>query len=153
MPNPGKVSVPQDDDEYFERMTRALFAAGLNWKMIENKWPNFKKAFLGFKLAKVSKLSEREIRKLLADTGIVRNEKKIRATVYNAGKFILIGKEAGSFEKYLKSFGKDEERLQIDLRERFHHLGPSSARMFLWLSGYKLTPNADEKAWISSHHD
>ena len=152
MPNPGKVTVPRSDDEYFARMTRALFAAGLNWKMIENKWPNFKKAFSDFNLVKVAKLSEKDIKKLLTDTGIVRNEKKIRATVYNAGEFIGIGKEAGSFKKYLESFGKDEERLQVDLKERFHHLGPSSARMFLWLAGYRLTPNADEKAWMPSHH-
>ncbi len=152
MPPSVRVTQPKDDSEYFERMTRALFAAGLNWKMIENKWPEFKRAFSGFAIAKVANLSERGVGRLIKDAEIVRNEKKIRATVYNAGEFVRLGREFGSFRKYLQSFGRDEELLQEDLQERFHHLGPSSARMFLWLAGHQLTPNKEEKAWIAGHH-
>jgi 3-methyladenine DNA glycosylase Tag len=142
---------PKDDAEYFERMTRALFAAGLNWKMIENKWPEFRRAFAGFSPPKVGKLGEKDVARLMKDAGIVRNEKKIRATVYNATEFEKLGNEFGSFKKYLVSFGKDEARLQKDLQERFHHLGPSSARMFLWSAGHPLTPNREEKAWMAGH--
>lgn len=85
----------------------------------------------------------------MKDSGIVRNEKKIRATVHNAGEFARVGREFGSFKKYLQSFGKDEQKLQEDLQERFHHLGPSSARMFLWLAGHPPTPNKEEKAWLA----
>jgi 3-methyladenine DNA glycosylase Tag len=53
-----KVTMPKNDDEYFARMTKALFQAGLNWQMIENKWPNFEKAFAGFSIPKVSKFGE-----------------------------------------------------------------------------------------------
>ncbi len=133
-------------------MTRALFAAGLNWKMIENKWPEFKRAFSGFSIGKVSGLSELDVQRLMKDEGIVRNEKKIRATLYNAGEFVRVQRKFGSFTKYLLSFGKDEDRLQQDLQQRFHHLGPSSARMFLWLAGYALTPTKEEKAWMAGHH-
>jgi len=129
-------------------MTRALFSAGLNWKMIENKWPSFKRAFSGFEIEKVAGLGEKKIGTLLADTGIVRNEKKIRATVHNAGQFLEIKKEFGGFAKYLKSISGEEE-LQDDLQHRFHLLGPSSSRIFLCLSGYPLTPNKEEKAWIA----
>ena len=83
--------------------------------------------------------------------GIVRNEKKIRATVHNAGQFLKLEKEFGSFPAYLESFGKDEERLQTDLQERFQHVGPSTARIFLWTVDYKLTPNAEEKKWMAAH--
>ena len=51
-----KVSAPKNDDEYFERMTKALFQAGPNWKMVEDKWPNFEKAFAGFSIPKVPKV-------------------------------------------------------------------------------------------------
>ncbi len=149
MPPGWKVAPPKTDDEYFERMTRTLFAAGLNWKMIENKLPGFRKAFSGFGLQKVAKISEKGVSALLLDGGIIRNERKIKATIFNAQQILEIQKEFNTFSGYLESFKGNERKLQNDLQERFHHLGPSSTRMFLWLSGYPLTPNKEEKAWIA----
>ncbi len=45
---------PSDDDAYFENMTRVIFQAGLNWKMIDEKWPNFKEAFKNFSIARLT---------------------------------------------------------------------------------------------------
>jgi len=84
MPPNWRVSPPKDDDEYFERMTKAIFQAGLNWKMIDNKWPNFEKAFSKFSISKVAKFGDSQIATLMKNEGIVRNEGKIRATIYNA---------------------------------------------------------------------
>ncbi|TMI59660.1 hypothetical protein E6H12_11440 [Candidatus Bathyarchaeota archaeon] len=142
---------PKNDDEYFERMTRSLFTAGLNWKVIENKWPNFQKAFAGFSISKVSRFSDKDVKKLMTDTGIVRNEKKIQATVHNAGEFLKLEKDFGSFQKYLNTFGKDEDRMLEAVQERFQHVGPSTARTFLWASGCELTPTREEKKWMSGH--
>ncbi|TMI58048.1 DNA-3-methyladenine glycosylase I, partial [Candidatus Bathyarchaeota archaeon] len=97
------------------------------------------------------KFSERDIRALLKDESIVRNEKKIRATIHNAEQVLALEKEFGSFRDYLGSFGKKEDKLQEDLQTRFHHVGPSTARMFLWSVAYPLTPNAEEKKWMSGH--
>jgi len=151
MPHPVDVMPPKNDSEYFERMSKAMFSAGLNWKMIDNKWPNFRKAFDGFSPEEVASFSTGKVRNLMNDTGIVRNEKKIRATIENAKTFLAIQKEHGSFKKFVQSFGKDEDRLQESLMERFQQLGPSSARMFLWASAYPLTPNKEEKAWMAEH--
>lgn len=151
MPPGWKVKPPKDDAEYFERMTRVIFTAGLNWKMIEKKWPNFRRAFAGFAPGKVAGLSDRGVRELMGDAGIVRNERKIRATVHNAGEFVRLGQQLGSFRKYLDSFGKEEERLQAELQEKFQHLGPSTARMFLWSIGYPLTPTSEERRWMTDH--
>jgi 3-methyladenine DNA glycosylase Tag len=137
--------------EYFAWMTRTLFTAGLNWQMIEKKWPHFRRAFADFAPTRVARFSEKDIRDLMKDTGIVRNERKIRATVHNAEMFLALAKEFGSFRDYLNSFSKDEKGLQIDLQRRFHHLGASTARMFLWSVGYPLTPTREEKAWMASH--
>lgn len=151
MPPRTRVTKPSDDAEYFERMTKCIFTAGLNWEVVENKWPNFRKAFAGFDPAKVAKFSGATVKALMQDAGIVRNEKKIAATVNNAAEFQKLHGEYGSFEKYLDSFGKDEKRLQLDLQDKFEHLGPSTARMFLWSSAYELTPTAEEKKWIAQH--
>ena len=153
MPHGLKVTPPKNDSEYFERMSKAIFTAGLNWSMVEKKWPNFKKAFAAFTPEKVAKLTEKDVKTLMEDTGIVRNEKKIRATIHNAGEFVSLKKEFGSFKGYVASFGKDEERLQEDLQEKFQHVGGSTARMFLWSVGHDLTPNAEEKQWMSKNAD
>jgi 3-methyladenine DNA glycosylase Tag len=144
-----KASPPKTDDEYFERMTRTLFQAGLNWKVIDTKWPNFLKAFNNFSIKKIAKFGDTQIARLMNDQGIVRNEAKIRSTIYNAQQAALLEKEFGSFSNYIKSFGKDHASLQSDLQSRFHHLGESSSRTFLWMSGVKLTPTAEEKKWLA----
>src|SRR6266513_2769454 len=116
MPHGGRAASPKDDSEYFERMSRAIFAAGLSW--------------------------EKDVKSLMGDAGIVRNERKIRATIHNAGEIASLKKEFGSFKGYVASFGRDEDRLQKDLQEKFKHVGGSTARMFLWSVGYKLTPTS-----------
>lgn len=152
MPNEEWTTVPKSDDEYFERMTHALFQAGLNWKMIENKWPNFQKAFSNFSIKKVAKFDDKQVDGLMADQGIVRNGKKILSTIHNAQEFLKIEKEFGSFPDYMKSFKKNYDALQVDLQKRFQHLGESSSRTFLWMSGVKLTPTAEEKAWLAAQN-
>lgn len=146
-----KATKPKTDDAYFERMTKTLFGAGLNWKVIDNKWSGFRKVFSGFSPSKVSRFTEKNVKTLMKNPEIVRNEKKLKATVYNAGEFLRIHKDFGSFKGYLDSFGKNEDRLLSDLQDKFHHIGPSSARTFLWSVGYQLTPNAEEKKWMARH--
>lgn len=148
---PFNITAPKDDDEYFERMSRAIFQAGLNWKMINNKWPNFRKAFANFSIDKVAKFNEKDVESLMKDTGIIRNGKKIRSTIFNAQEFQRIEKEFGSFKKYIDSFKSAHGGLANDMRERFKHLGPSSSRTYLWMAGVKLEPNEEEKAWIAKH--
>ncbi len=147
------VKPPKNDDEYFERMTKSIFTAGLNWSVVDKKWPSFQKAFVQFSTGKIAKFTEKNVSVLMNDAGIVRNERKIKATVHNAGEVLRLQKEHGSFAKYIGSFGKDEERLLSDLQEKFQHLGVSTARTFLWSVGYKLTPNAEEKKWMTGHKE
>jgi 3-methyladenine DNA glycosylase Tag len=149
---PSYAKPPRDDDEYFERMSHAIFQAGLNWEMVEKKWPSFRKAFSDFSVDKVARFSERKFNALMEDTSIVRNGAKIKSVIINANAFKKVRAEFGSFPKYIKSFHGDEARMADDLQQRFRHLGPSSARMYMWLIGMNLKPNAEEKAWLSKHH-
>ncbi len=151
MPMGWHAEKPKTDDGYFEQMTRAIMQAGLNWTMIEKKWPNFKKAFANFSIAKVAAFKESNVRTLMKDASIVRNEKKIRSTIANAEELRRIAKEFGSFRGYLDSFKGDEEELLTDLQKRFRHLGESSSRIFLYMAGEKLKPTREEKAWPDSH--
>lgn len=149
MPQGWKVDPPKNDDDYFERMTKAIFQAGLNWRMIENKWPNFRSAFDNFSTKKVSTFTQNDVKRLMKDTGIVRNERKIRSVIVNAQQCQRVREEFGSFSNYLGSFKGDERRLTVDLQDRFRHVGESSARTFLYMSGFKLKPTSEELQWHS----
>ena len=85
-------------------MTLDSFQAGLSWRTILHKRDNFRSAFAGFDLKKVSKFGEADRERLLADAGIVRNRQKIDAAINNAARVIEIQKEIGSFDQYLWGF-------------------------------------------------
>jgi 3-methyladenine DNA glycosylase Tag len=128
---------PAGDDVYFENMTRVIFLAGLSWKMIDKKWPNFKKAFNNFSIVEVAKFDEKEIKRLMSDAGIVRNQAKIAAAVNNAKQLLNIRKEHGSFQSYLDKLDKSNNYALVikELGKKFSRLGPSSARIFLYSVG------------------
>ena len=131
---------PSSDDAYFENMTRVIFLAGLSWRMIDEKWPNFKKAFNNFSIAEVAKFDEKDIKRLMGDAGIVRNRAKIIATINNAKQLQNIKKEHGSFQSYLNKLDKSNNYASVikELGKKFSRLGPSSARIFLYSVGEKI---------------
>jgi len=128
---------PSNDDAYFENMTRVIFLAGLNWKMIDKKWPSFKKAFQDFSIDKVSTFKTSDIERLMKNESIVRNRAKITATIQNAHQFENIRKKFGSFQSYLDSLDKSNNYALVikELGKRFQRVGPSSARIFLYTVG------------------
>ena len=126
-----------DDTGYFENMTRIIFQGGLNWRIIDKKWPNFKKAFCDFSIDKVSRFNDADIERLLKNSGIVRNRAKIIATIDNAKQFQILAEENGTFQNYIDSLDKSNNYSHIvkELAKRFSRLGPSSARIFLYTVG------------------
>jgi DNA-3-methyladenine glycosylase I len=72
-------------DKLFERMSLEAFQSGLSWLTILRKRENFRRAFSGFDVERVARYTERDVNRLLSDTGIVRNRAKIEATIANAG--------------------------------------------------------------------
>jgi len=121
-------------------MTRVIFLAGLSWKMLDKKWPNFKRAFKNFSIAEVAKFDEKEIKRLMSDAGIVRNQAKIIATINNAKHLQDVKKEHGSFQSYLDKLDKSNNYALVikELGKKFSRLGPSSARIFLYSVGEQI---------------
>src|SRR5208283_3713054 len=81
---------PANDNAYFENMSRVIFQAGLNWRVIDNKWPTIKKAFANFNINKVASFTNADVERLMKDPGVVRNKGKIQATIQNAIRFQAI---------------------------------------------------------------
>jgi DNA-3-methyladenine glycosylase I len=133
---------PSNDQVYFENMCRVIFQAGLNWHVIDNKWPTTKKAFENFKISEVANFTATDVEKLMRDPGIVRNRGKIKALIQNAQNFVAIEKQYGSFQKYIDSLDKSNnyENAVKDLVNKFKWLGPPSASLFLYTVGEKIEP-------------
>jgi DNA-3-methyladenine glycosylase I len=131
---------PSSDSVYFENMCRIIFQAGLNWSVVEKKWPTTKKAFNNFSTEKVSVFTSSDVTRLMKDEGIVRNKGKVSAIIENAKEFERIKKEYGSFQKYLDKLDKSHNYSSVvrQLTARFKWLGPSSASFFLYSVGEKI---------------
>ncbi len=130
---------PKDDDGYFEQMSKAVFLAGLNWKVIEKKWPDIKRLFANFSIDTVAQFSDEDIDRLLKDEGMIRSAKKIIAVVTNAQTMQEVEQEFGFFGKYLQAVkAKSEEALLKDLHKRFAFLGESTAVIFLFSVGEEM---------------
>ena len=71
-------------DALFERMSLEAFQSGLSWLTILRKRENFRRAFHGFDVDRVARYTDRDVARLMADAGIVRNRAKIDATIANA---------------------------------------------------------------------
>jgi DNA-3-methyladenine glycosylase I len=124
-------------------MSRAIFSAGMSSKVIDAKWPGTIEAFDGFDAEKVAAYTPDDVERLVADARIVRNRKKVEATIANAGELIVVAREFGGVEHYLASFGSSD-KVVADLHKRFKFLGESVARMFLYGVDFDV---AAQEAW------
>ena len=120
-----------DDSTLFEFLVLEPFQAGLSWETILNKRENFRVAFDGFDPEVICGYGQEKIEALMADAGIIRNRRKIEATIVNAEVFLKIQKEWGSFSAYIwsftdgktlyendKTFSPLSDRISKDLKKR-----------------------------------
>src|SRR5204862_7772920 len=84
------------DDRWLAQMTKVVFQAGFNWKVIENKWPGFETAFHGFEPKLNAAMSDDEFDVHLKDTRIIRNAQKILSVRANAQFLVDLATEHGS---------------------------------------------------------
>ena len=126
-----------DDRRLFEFLILEGAQAGLSWITILKKRENYRRALDGFDAEKIARYDDARLAALLADPGIVRNRRKIEATVHNAGEMLRLEREHGSFRAYLRSHGSYDATVR-DLRRRFKFLGESGAYHFLYVVGEKV---------------
>lgn len=93
-----------DDRKLFEFLILEGAQAGLAWQTVLNKRENYRKALDGFQVEKIARYGTRDVERLLADSGIIRNRLKIAATIQNAKAFLEIKKEFGTFDAYVWKF-------------------------------------------------
>ncbi len=125
------------DDRILAEMTKRVFCAGFAWNVIENKWSDFEKVFLGFKPAKLVFQPDEFWDGLLNDKRIVRNGAKIMSVRDNAAFIQAIAKEHGSFGKFLSQWPASDEVGLLDLlTKRGSRLGGNTGQMMLRFLGF-----------------
>ncbi len=93
-----------DDRTHFEFLVLEGAQAGLSWLTILKKRDGYRRLFADFDAEKVARFTTKRIDKILQDPGIVRNRAKVESTVRNAGHFLAVQKEFGSFDAYMWTF-------------------------------------------------
>lgn len=92
------------DIALFERVTLEAFQSGLSWLTILRKRPAFRTAFAGFDPQAVAAYGEVDVTRLMADAGIVRNRRKIEATVVNARALLGLWESGETLDDLIWSF-------------------------------------------------
>jgi DNA-3-methyladenine glycosylase I len=98
------------ENELYERLTLEAFQSGLSWLTILRKRENFRRAFDGFDPERVAAYGPKEIERLMADAGIVRNRKKIEAAINNAQSVREMHTNGEKLDELIWSFAPDRER-------------------------------------------
>lgn len=149
--------VVTDDIFLFEKICLEGFQSGLSWLTILRKRDNFRQAFDGFDFNKIATYTDKEVARLMADAGIVRNLKKIQATINNAQQATAMVTEFGSLAHYfwqwepttrephngkgdydfpIPSVTKTSQALAKDLKKRgWKFVGPTTAYAFMQAMG------------------
>ncbi|MDO9383416.1 MAG: DNA-3-methyladenine glycosylase I [Hyphomicrobiaceae bacterium] len=147
--------VPKDGEhELFEKLVLEGFQAGLSWITILRKRENFRKAFHRFDPAKIARYTDKDVARLMADPGIVRNRLKIEATIDNAKTYLELRKTT-TLAAFLWSFFENgpiqnsyttmkQLPAETDLSKRiskalkaegFRFVGPTTMYAFMQASG------------------
>lgn len=93
-----------DEKKHFEFLVLESAQAGLSWITILRKRENYRKAYDNFDATLVAEYGEEKVNELVQNPGIIRNRRKIEASINNAKCFLEIQREFGSFDNYIWGF-------------------------------------------------
>lgn len=143
-----------DDRRLFEKLLLEGFQAGLSWLTILRKRENFRRAFHGFDAARMARYDNKDVARLMADAGIVRNRAKIEAAIDNARAYLALGERMrlsaflwshmpdGPVVSRYRVFGDVPAETEISRRiskalkrEGFRFVGPTTVYAFMQSTG------------------
>ncbi|WP_127598753.1 DNA-3-methyladenine glycosylase I [Nitratireductor alexandrii] len=131
--NAAVAAIP--DDRVLSTMANRVFCAGFVWRVIEQKWPGFEEAFLGFDPRRLLFQPDEFWHDLAGDARIVRNPQKIRSVRDNAAFVDRISREHGGFGRFLADWPADDQvGLMAFLAKNGSRLGGNTGQYLLrWL--------------------
>lgn len=131
-PKSAKALAAIPDRRWLAEMTRRVFQAGFNWKVIDAKWAGFEAAFEGFDPGRWRLMSDEDLDRLLKDERIVRHAKKIESVRGNAILLCELAEAHGSAAKAFASWpAEDYVGLVELLKKRGARLGGNTGQIVL----------------------
>ena len=125
------------DDRILSTMAERVFSAGFVWRVIQQKWPGFEEAFLGFEPKRLLFQPDDFWHELAGDTRIVRNPQKIASVRENAAFVDRVSREHGGFGKFLAEWPADDQiGLMAWLGKNGSRLGGNTGQYFLRWVGW-----------------
>ncbi len=101
--SPDKIKIIPDE-KWLSAMSKIVFQAGFNWKIIDNKWPSFENLFLNFSISFCNSLSDEKLEELMMSGKIVKNWNKVKAIQKNAAYLQSIIEKHGSVGNYFSDW-------------------------------------------------
>jgi 3-methyladenine DNA glycosylase Tag len=142
MEGPPQQIRPDSLANYLDVLTKAVFQSGISWRVVEAKWPGTREALLEFDPHRLADLTPDDVDRLAQDTRLIRNRRKIEATINNAQTLLDLDRDHNGFKQYLTSF-PNYETLSADLIKRFKFLGRTGTYFFLYVVGEPVPPYAE----------
>jgi DNA-3-methyladenine glycosylase I len=142
---PPRQIEPKTLADYFEVLTKAVFQSGISWRVVEAKWDGLREALGDLDPERVAALGPPDVDRLMEDARVIRNRRKLEATVDNATEMLALAEEYGDFKRYLRSHG-GFEATAADLKRRFRFLGDLGAYYFLHVVGEEVPPHEEWRA-------
>ena len=93
-----------DDESHYEHLVLEVMQCGLSWDLMLGKREIFRRCFAGFDCRKVAEFDDSDVERILAEDGMIRSERKVRAVIGNSKVFLAIVAEFGLFDSYIRSF-------------------------------------------------
>ena len=138
------------DDGHLERMALEIFQCGLSWRIVLVKRPDLRGCFERFKVDRVARFTKRDVDRLCDDASIIRNRRKIEATIHNARRFRELAEQHGSYRRWLASLPDqtpaERKALFPVFRETFKFMGPETTKCYLMGFG-KIPPDHEPDCW------
>lgn len=120
------------DAEYLDNLTHKIFISGFSGDPVKTRWPRFREVFYAFDPGMVAEMPDLLIDHVQQDPGVIRNKRKLKATVANASEFVRLSQEFGSFHNYLRSLDDlTYAKRAKDISNRFTSVGPNTVYYFL----------------------
>src|SRR5258708_17314159 len=141
MEGPPRIT-PTGLADYLDVLSKSVFQSGMSWRVVDAKWAGTREAFFGFDPVRLIDLTPDEVDELARDTRLIRNRRKIEATIHNAQTMLDLDQQHQGFKRYLEAFA-NYDALSADLIKRFKLLRKTGTYFFLYVVGEPV-PNYHE---------
>ena len=140
------------DAGHLRRMAQEIFQCGLSWRIVLVKTPALKEAFHEFDVDRVARFAKRDVDRLMKNESIIRNRRKIEATIHNAKVFRELAETHGSYCKWFTKLPAETVDAQAALyplfKSTFKFMGPETTKCYLMGAG-KIPQAHEPGCWLA----